>query len=249
MIVARVEEGDDLGAEVALGRQLLEMLPRGVDRLVARGELGLLLAPMLGLAVVGRRRASGSRVGSIRPWPTSVTMMTPKVANRIRSRCGNGAPLSIVSGMASAAASDTTPRTPVKASDEHLLPGRRRIAPAQRRDQPARQIGRRKHPDEARHDHDGGGDRGRDQQFADREVVRLLDQGARLQAGDQEHEALDQIDDQVPEEDALQARRGRRSAAGRSSSRRARPRRSRARRSRRDARGSNRRDRASSATA
>jgi hypothetical protein len=36
--------------------------------------------------------------------------------------------------------------------------------------------------------------------------VRFLDQGARLQAGDEKDEALDQIDDQVPEEDALQPR-------------------------------------------
>ena len=37
--------------------------------------------------------------------------------------------------------------------------------------------------------------------------MALLDQRARLQAGDQEHEAFDHIDDQVPEEDALQPRR------------------------------------------
>ena len=39
--------------------------------------------------------------------------------------------------------------------------------------------------------------------------VRLLDQRARLQAGDQEHQALDQIDDQIPEENSLQPRGGR----------------------------------------
>ena len=40
-------------------------------------------------------------------------------------------------------------------------------------------------------------------------TLRLLDQGARLQAGEQEHQALDQVDDQVPEEDSLQPRRRR----------------------------------------
>ena len=50
---------------------------------------------------------------------------------------------------------------------------------------------------------------GRDQQFADRKGVRLFDQRARLQAGEQEHQAFDQIDDQVPEEDSLQPRGGR----------------------------------------
>ena len=41
--------------------------------------------------------------------------MTPKVMKRIRSRSGNAAPATVVSGMASAAASETTPRTPTKA--------------------------------------------------------------------------------------------------------------------------------------
>ena len=49
----------------------------------------------------------------------------------------------------------------------------------------------------------------RDQQLRDREILRLLEQRARLQAGEQEHEAFDQVDDQVPEEDALQPRRRR----------------------------------------
>jgi len=43
-----------------------------------------------------------------------MTMM-PKVMNKIRSRPGNGAPEPVVSGMASAAASETTPRTPTNA--------------------------------------------------------------------------------------------------------------------------------------
>ena len=35
----------------------------------------------------------------------------------------------------------------------------------------------------------------------------LLEQGPRLQAGEQKDEAFDQVDDQIPEEDALQTRR------------------------------------------
>jgi hypothetical protein len=38
--------------------------------------------------------------------------MTPKVTKRIRSRPGNGAPESVVSGNANAAASETAPRIP-----------------------------------------------------------------------------------------------------------------------------------------
>ena len=43
-----------------------------------------------------RRPSQRTTSGSIRPCPTSVMMMTPKVTNRIRSRCGNGWPLASV---------------------------------------------------------------------------------------------------------------------------------------------------------
>jgi hypothetical protein len=42
--------------------------------------------------------------------------ITAKVRKRIRSRFGKGSPVAIVNGMASAAASETMPRTPVKDS-------------------------------------------------------------------------------------------------------------------------------------
>src|SRR5262249_40262929 len=53
--------------------------------------------------------------GNIRPCPTSVTRITENVKNRMRSRYGNGCPEETVSGMASAAASETMPRMPVNA--------------------------------------------------------------------------------------------------------------------------------------
>ena len=209
MIVAGVEERDDLLARARVRLRSVQ----GVAARRGSPRCGPRARPAARRDARRRRRPRGPSqritLGSISPCPTSVTMMTPKVANRIRSRCGNAAPPSIVSGMASAAASETTPRTPVNAMTNTHLPGRRGIAAPDRRNEPARQIGRRKHPDEARDDHDRGGDGGRGQQLRDREVLRLLDQGARLQAGDQEHEALDQVDDQVPEEDALKPRRRR----------------------------------------
>ena len=58
----------------------------------------------------------GSPPARHRPCPTRVTRITAKVRNRIRLRSGNGAPLSVANGMASAAASETMPRTPVNAS-------------------------------------------------------------------------------------------------------------------------------------
>ena len=36
--------------------------------------------------------------------------------------------------------------------------------------------------------------------------MRLFEQGARLQAGDEKHQAFNQIDNQVPEKDSLQPR-------------------------------------------
>ena len=43
---------------------------------------------------------------------TSVPKMTAKVRKRMRLRPGNGSPASVVSGIASAAASETPPRIP-----------------------------------------------------------------------------------------------------------------------------------------
>lgn len=48
----------------------------------------------------------------MRPWTTSVKTITVKVRKMTRSRSGNGDPLSVVKGRASAAASETEPRIP-----------------------------------------------------------------------------------------------------------------------------------------
>ena len=52
---------------------------------------------------------------SRRPCTTSVASNAQNVRNRINSRCGNGPPLAVTAGIASAAASDTPPRKPVQA--------------------------------------------------------------------------------------------------------------------------------------
>jgi len=52
MVVARVESGYGLGTEIAFRREFLEVPPRGAKHLFARGKLGLLFAPVLGLAVM-----------------------------------------------------------------------------------------------------------------------------------------------------------------------------------------------------
>ena len=52
--------------------------------------------------------------GRVSPCPTSVARITEKVRKRIRSRPGNGAPASVSSGSARAAASETAPRIPAQ---------------------------------------------------------------------------------------------------------------------------------------
>jgi hypothetical protein len=100
--------------------------------------------------------------------------------------------------MASAAASE-------KSKQESPLPRRRRIAPRQRRDQPARQIDRRKRPDEARgHDHrqhDQDGER----HIMQHHQIGTIEHRAYLHASGEEDKTFEQINHQVPEEDALQA--------------------------------------------
>jgi hypothetical protein len=61
-------------------------------------------------------RSRRSTAGSVRPPPTSVTKMTVKVMKTIKSRCGKSEPFGRLSGIASAAASDTAPRRPDQAT-------------------------------------------------------------------------------------------------------------------------------------
>ena len=95
-------------------RELVEPVQHGVDRGAPRRDLGRALLLLLLLGDLAQ--AEPPQHGSARPWPTSVTMITEKVRNRIRFRSGNGAPSAVANGIASAAASETMPRTPVKAS-------------------------------------------------------------------------------------------------------------------------------------
>ena len=92
----------------------------------------------------------------------------------------------MVNGSASAAASETTPRTPVKPSRKVHCHGGDRVAPRQRWAEPARHIDRRKDPDEARNHHYGDDERHRDRQLMQQYRIGALDQDAQLHAGDEE---------------------------------------------------------------
>ena len=87
---------------------------------------------------------------------------------------------------------------------ERPLPGRRGIGASDGGNEPARQVDRGKCPDEARDDDDGGDQQRRGRKLGNRIVSDVRHDRARLKAGDQEQHALDQIDQEIPEEDALQ---------------------------------------------
>ena len=100
-----------------------------------------------------RARARGSRRGSVRPCRTSVARITQNVRNTIRSRSGNAPPASVVSGSASAAASETAPRIP-----DHPISAVARqagigVALAGAAAEQARQVGGGEDPHDAREDH------------------------------------------------------------------------------------------------
>ena len=73
-----------------------------------------------------------------------------------------------MNGIASAAASETMPRTPVKASAVGHCQGGEGSLRLDRRNKPTREIGRGIHPDEARDDYHGAHYRGGDRQVEDR---------------------------------------------------------------------------------
>jgi hypothetical protein len=85
---------------------------------------------------------------------------------------------------------------PCEGQDEHLLPGQGWILAANRWNKPAREIGRRIDPDEAGDDHYRADDRDRDGQLGQSIIANAVDQCARLQAGNEEHQAFDQVKSQ-----------------------------------------------------
>ena len=90
---------------------------------------------------------------------------------------------------------------------ERPLPGRRRVGAPDGGNEPAGQVDRRKCPDETRADENRRDQQRRAGKMGDRIVSNLRQDRTRLKPGDQEQHALDQIDQEIPEENALQAGR------------------------------------------
>ena len=111
------------------------------------------------------------------------------------------------SGIDSAAARLTAPRRPAKP----IRNGGRQLGAfsrlRKRRPQPARQIGDGKHPEEAHDDHRRADHQPRQRQRRPALRAEAGDDLAGLQAADQEGQRLDAPGHQIPDEEALQARR------------------------------------------
>ena len=146
------------------------------------------------------------RYGSVSPWPTTVTRISAKVMNRIRSRSGSGAPASVSSGSASAAASETAPRIPAQADTiRGRAPTRRArcCGPAiQRPDH----VGHREHEREAGTDHGGADERRVADQLAGRVGVEPVGDHRQLQPDQDEQRGVEEEDEDLPDREALQAR-------------------------------------------
>src|SRR5271156_309480 len=91
---------------------------------------------------------------------------------------------------------------------ERPLPRRRRILAGDGGYEPARKIGGRIHPYESSADDDGADDCRGDDQFRGGMAFNPDSQSAGLQTGEQEHHTLDHVDEEIPEKDTLQSRRG-----------------------------------------
>ncbi len=157
--IARAQQVEHVVGHRALPGERVQPLLNLLQRGLARLELGLDLAH----ALLSPWRVSPSQrttLGSSRPWPDQrhdddaegdeQDQVAVRKRRAAQGRVGNRQRGGERDHAANAG----------EGEHERMLPRRRRIAPLERRDQPARQIGRRKHPDEARRDHDAHGDQG-----------------------------------------------------------------------------------------
>ena len=145
------------------------------------------------------RRTSGA---SVSPCTTSVASTTAKAVSTIRSRCGKSA------GSAKAVASVTSPRMPHQPIRTDSRGSAARPSPAER-GEPAGEPAVGEHPGHA-HDDEADDHRQREAgRLAQASRGHAADDGARLQAHQQEGEHVEQEDRGVPDREAVDARRGR----------------------------------------
>ena len=141
-----------------LGQAVLEHKPvHGADRRLAHGRAARARS-RFPLTMSLSRRSARTRAGNVSPCPTSVTNTMPTASRMTRSRYGNGSPFGSATGIASAAASETTPRIPHQPTsvDTRAEAGSRRCSDGM---QPADPVGRGEDPRESHADGDQAQDR------------------------------------------------------------------------------------------
>ena len=122
----------------------------------------------------------------------------------MRSRAGKRGPVGSCERDRECGGERDDPAHAGEGKHERPLPWRRWIPAPQRGGEPARDIDGGKHPHEPGNDHDGADDGGGSDELGHRIVFDAGHQRARLQAGGEEHQALDQVDEEAPEENSLQ---------------------------------------------
>src|SRR2546430_15299308 len=198
----------DRGRNSALGRKLVEPVLHRVQSVRARRKLGRVLA----LALLGRVAPQPEPVHNSRQQQSLANQRDDDHSERHKEN-------EIAVGKRRAGqrgqrnGQRRRQRDDAAYADERKkegpLPGRSRIAARKRGAEPAWQINRRKNPDKPGSDDDCDGEQDGKQRAVQRDRINPIEQRSNLQAGQEEDQSLEQIDDQIPKEDSLQPRRRR----------------------------------------
>src|SRR6516225_4502123 len=202
------QDCQNLGCNSALGRKSVEPVLHHVQGFGARGKLSCALAlPLLGRVAPQPKPAHDTRqhqsLADQRDDDNSESHEENEIAvgkrrtGQRRQRNGQRR-----RQRDDAAYTD-------KRKKEDLAPRRSRIAARKLAAQPARQISRRKDPDKPSSDDDRDGQQHGEQRAAQRDRIQPIEYRSNLQAGYEEDQSFEQIDEQVPKENSLQPRSGR----------------------------------------
>ena len=184
-------------AHPVLADELLEPRERGLRGMDAGFRVLALLEPVV---LETEHRMTNGRVS---PCPTSVARITEKVRKRIRSRPGKARRRPSRAG-----ARGRLPARPRHASRPRR--GRRRRASSTSVRDPLRRVEHREHPREAESDHGEADECCVADETRCGHVAERVDDDRELEADEHEQERIQQVLDDLPHGDALEAHLGRR---------------------------------------
>src|SRR5580704_13274514 len=196
-----------LGELAALGERL-EPFDRRLDRASADLELLLPLGLSLTASCVRETKHAGYR-GKRQAFADQGDEDNSEGQNQDQIAIWKWAPVSDGEGDCKRSGKRDDAADASKRRQERVLPRRVRVVAPDRREEQTRQVGRRIHPNESSQDDDRADDSDGQGQFGEGVMANAGNERARLQAGDEEHHALDQIKQEVPEHRAREpGRRG-----------------------------------------